>query len=161
MSRKLVIHMMKDLKAKASEMASTDYEDASIFCKFEDEYFTEEIANEFLDLINSIQSVNNSFSIDLRDNAFTDKHIKRLATSIAKHKNIKELVLWLPDNRITDEGAIELINLLDNFKTLKIFTINLEWNFGISNKTLECLCKKMPNMSQLIAIKVLISKWVK
>ena len=158
MSKNLTIHQMKDFKAKANELSNTDYENVSIFVKFEDELFTEDIAREFLDLLTSIKSANNSFSLDLRDNAFADEHIKRISFWISKNPNLKELVLWLPDNNITDDGAIELINLLDNLKHLKAFTLNLEWNFRISNKSLNTLCKKMPNMSQLQSIKILISK---
>ena len=158
MSRNLSTHFFKDLKSKSDEISVTDYENVSIFCKFEDEYFTEEIAQEFLGLLSSIKSISNGLSVDLRDNAFTDLHMKRLASIILKHRELRELVLWLPDNYITDEGAVELLNVLDSLKNLKSLTVNFEWNFRISNKTLQNLCRKLPTMSQLKFIKVLMSK---
>ena len=159
MSKSLSIHLFKDLKANAEELRVTDYENLSIFCKFEDEYFTEEIAQEFLRLLDSVRSVSNSLSIDLRDNAFTDDHVKRIAAMIAKHKDLKELVLWLPDNYITDDGATELIATLDGLKSLRLFTLNLEWNFRVSNKSLQALTKRLPTLSQLKTLRVLISKF--
>ena len=158
MSKNLSTHFLKDLKSKSDEISVTDYENVSIFCKFEDEYFSEEIAQEFLGLIGLVRPISNSLSIDLRDNAFTDLHMKKLASIILKHKDIKELVLWLPDNYITDEGAVELLNVLDVLKSLNSLTVNFEWNFRISNKTLQNLCRKLPTMSQLKFIKVLMSK---
>ena len=160
MVKNLTIHFMRDFKAKAYELSSTDYENVNIFCKFEDEYFNEEVADQFLSLLESIKSVNNSFSLDLRDNNFNDAHMKRIANAIGKHSNLKELLFWFPCNNISDDGAIDLINLLDTFRNLRQFTLNLEWNFRISNKSLSALCKKMPNMSQLQKLKVLISKFV-
>ena len=157
MSR-LSVHLFKDLKAQAENLPNTDYEDFSVFCKFDEEYFTEEIAQEFIGLLNSARSVSNSFSIDLRDNAFTDSHIRQIAEIIRKHTEIKELLIWLPDNHITDEGAIPLISALDELKNIRSLIINLEWNFRISNKTLQALCKRLPSMSQLKFLKVMISK---
>ena len=158
MVKTLSVHMMKDFKAKADELSSTDYDSVSVFCKFEDEFFNEEVADQFLSLLESIKSVGTSFWLDLRDNAFTDSHVKRIAKAIAKHSNLKELLLWLPGNHVSDEGALELVGLLDVFRNLRSFTLNLEWNFRISNKSLSALCKKMPSMSQLQSLRVLISK---
>lgn len=158
MSKSLSVHLFKDLKAHADELRVTDYDNFSVFCKFEDEYFTEDIAQEFLRLLDSVRSVSNSLSIDLRDNAFTDEHVKQIAAMIAKHKDLKELVLWLPDNYITDDGATELIATLDGLKSLRLFTLNLEWNFRVSNKSLQALTKRLPTLSQLKTLRVLISK---
>lgn len=158
MSQSLSIHLFKDLKAKESELPQTDYENFSVFCKFEDKYFTEEKAQEFLALVDSVKSVSNSFSIDLRDNAFTDEHVKKIAATIARQKDLKELTVWLPNNHITDEGAMELIGVLESLKSLRVLILNLEWNFRISNKSLQTLCKHLPAMSQLKTLRVLMSK---
>jgi Ran GTPase-activating protein (RanGAP) involved in mRNA processing and transport len=102
--------------------------------------------------------VSNSFSLDLRDNAFTDAHLRGLAKTISRQKDLKELVLWLPNNYLTDDGVFELFKALEDLKNLRVLIINLEWNFRISNKSLQTLCKYLPAMSQLKTLRVLMSK---
>ena len=52
-----------------------------------------------------------------------------LSDFIIKHTNLKELSLWLPCNYITDEGAIRLLECLQNLSELTHLVINLEWLF--------------------------------
>lgn len=158
MSRNFSVHLFKDLKAREAELPVTDFDNFSVFCKFEENQFGDDVAQEFMRRLNSVKSVSNSFSLDLRDNAFTDAHLRGLAQTIARQKDLKELTLWLPNNYLTDDGVIEIFQALEHLKNLRVLVINLEWNFRISNKSVQALCKYLPAMSQLKTLRVLMSK---
>ncbi len=158
MSRNLVVHFFKDLKARHNEIRSTQYTNVSIFVRWSDKEFKEERAQEFLEIISDFNPVSNKIEIDLRDNCFRDQHMKAIANMIKRSNELKELNLWLPANYITDKGAADLFACLDNLKKLQSLTVNLEWNFRISNKSMQVLCSKIRQLTQLKFLRVFMTK---
>ena len=47
---------------------------------------------------------------------------------------------------------------LDGLKKLTSLTINLEWNFRLTNKSLQVLCSKLRGLTQLKQLRVYMSK---
>ncbi len=158
MSRDLVVHFYKDLQAHHKVIRSTQYNNISIFVRWSDKEFKEEKAQEFLEIIGDINPVANKIEIDLRDNSFRDHHMKSLANMIKRSSELKELTLWLPANYITDKGAADLFACLDHLKKLQSLTVNLEWNFRVSNKSMQVLCGKIRQLAQLKYLRVFMSK---
>ncbi len=89
--------------------------------------FTQEAANEFLNILTYFNEVSEVINIDLRDNFFDNKHMEKLGEALKKHSSIKELYLWLPCNCIQDEGVKLLLKNLSSLKNLEKLVLNLEW----------------------------------
>lgn len=113
---------------------------------------------EFLGILQDFLPVSGKLEIDLRDNSFKDHHMKPIANLIKKSIDLKDLNIWMPANFLTDKGASELFGALDGLKKLTSLTINLEWNFRLTNKSLQVLCSKLRGLTQLKQLRVYMSK---
>jgi len=102
--------------------------------------------------------VKNKLEIDLRDNYLDDSIVVAIVDMLENNRNVLELVLWLPSNYISDTGAVVVFQEIEKLKKLRQLIVNLEWNFDITNKSVEALCKAIRSLPEIDSLIVRMSR---
>ena len=78
-------------------------------------------------------------------NNFLDKRITNsILKLIERNKTVKSFNLWMPGNKLNDEEACKIIRALSGLRQLEYLSLNLEWNFSLTDKTFRCLYVILP-----------------
>ena len=123
----LSIHFLEDLKAKLDSIKSTSYANVMIFMRWSDKEFTETRVNDLFTCLSFFQPITNKLELDLRDNCFKDEHASKLAAFVKRHEGLRELVIWLPSNYISDEGVSHFASAIESLPQLTRLALNFEW----------------------------------
>ena len=115
-------------------------------------------SSSFRALFKRVQNVKTKLEIDLRDNYLDDSIVVAIVDLLEINPNIQELVVWLPSNYITDIGAVALFKEIAKLKKLRQLIVNLEWNFDITNKSVEALCKAIRSLPEIDSLIIRMSR---
>ena len=105
-----------------------------------------------------IKTVDLKLEIDMRDGRYTNDICILITMLLSNNQKVQQVVLWLPANYIDDDGVIFMFEELQHLVELRKLTINLEWNFDISNRTVESICRLLDHLPNLEYLSLRIKK---
>ena len=88
------------------------------------------------------------------DDSFTES----LTFLLSRNKSVRELILWMPSNYLSDVGAGRIFAELAGMVRLRKLVVNMEWNFDLTNRAVEELCRNIRLLPEVETLIIRMSK---